>query len=83
MDLFLLFMLHVCLCYVVLSVTCSRVITCWEKAGLTTLLCVMFFCVFVTSPYDVPGLITLLCGMFSCVFVRCPGSGVVLDCIDS
>ena len=48
-------MYHVCLCYAVMSVPCSLVITCWERADLLTLLCVMFPCVFVTFPYSVPG----------------------------
>ena len=48
-------MYHVCLCYAVMSVPCSLVITCWERADLLTLLCVMFPCVFVTFPYGVPG----------------------------
>ena len=42
---FLLFMFHVCLCYAVLSVACSLMIICWEKAGLSVLLCVAFSCV--------------------------------------
>ena len=51
---FLLFMFHVYLCYAVLSVPCSIVITCWERADLLALLCVMFSCVFVTFSYGVP-----------------------------
>ena len=43
------------LCYAVLSVSYSFVITCWERAALLALLFVMFSCVFVTFPYDVPG----------------------------
>ena len=39
----------------VLSVPCSRVVTCWERADLLALLCVMFSCVFVTHPYEVMG----------------------------
>ena len=42
---FLLFMFHDCLYYTVLSVPCSLVITCWERAGLLALLCVVFSCV--------------------------------------
>ena len=38
-----------------MSVPCSLVITCWERAGLLALLCVMFSCVFVTFSYDVLG----------------------------
>ena len=53
-DHFLLFMFHACLSYGVLSVPCSLVITCWERANLLALLCVVFSCVFVTFPYRVP-----------------------------
>ena len=51
---FLLFMYHVCLCYAALSIQCSLVITCWERADLFAVLCVVFSCVFVTFPYGVP-----------------------------
>ena len=37
---FLLFMLRVC--HAFLSVYCSLVVTCWERANLLALLCVMF-----------------------------------------
>ena len=40
---FLLFVFHVC--YVVLSVHCGLVVTCWERAEIMTLLFVMFSCV--------------------------------------
>ena len=43
-----LFLFCVCLCYIVLSVSCSVRVTCWERAELFTLLYVMFSCVFVT-----------------------------------
>ena len=43
---FLLFMF--CVHYAVLSVHCSLVATCWERAGLLALLYVMFSCVIVT-----------------------------------
>ena len=33
-----------------LSVHCSLVVICWERAGLLALLYVMFYCVFVTFP---------------------------------
>ena len=39
---FLLAMLHICLCYTVLSVLCSLVVTCWERADLLALLCIVF-----------------------------------------
>ena len=51
----LLFMLNICLRYVILSVSCSLVVTCWERADLMALLCVMFSCVFVTFTNDVLG----------------------------
>ena len=40
--LLLLSMFHVCLYNTVLSVPCSLVITCWERADLLALLCVTF-----------------------------------------
>ena len=43
----MLFMLHVCIYFIVLSVPCSIVLTCWERADLLSLMCVMFPCVFV------------------------------------
>ena len=48
-------MFHVCLCYAVLSIPCSLVITCRGRADLLALLCVMFSCAFVTFPYGVAG----------------------------
>ena len=42
---FLLFICYVGLFYAVLSVPCSLVITCWERADLLALLCVEFSCV--------------------------------------
>ena len=53
MDLFCYFLFPVC--HAALSVTCSLVVTCWEKDDLLALLCVMFLCVFVTFPYGVLG----------------------------
>ena len=45
------------LCFVfVLSVPCSLVVTCWERADLLTLLYVMSSCVFVFFPIWCPGL---------------------------
>ena len=43
----LLLMFRVCLCYAVLSVSCSLVVTCWDRADLFALLCSVC-CVFVT-----------------------------------
>ena len=60
---FLLLVFHVC--RVFLSLQCSLVITCWERAGLLALLCVMVSFVFCYIP------------------MWCPGSGVLLDCIDA
>ena len=53
----MLFMFHVCLyySYTVLYVPCSLIITCWERADIFALLCVMFTCVIVTFPYGVSG----------------------------
>ena len=39
--------------YVSLPVSCSLVITCWERADLLALLFVTFCCVFVIFPYGV------------------------------
>ena len=39
---FLLVMLHVCVCYVVVSVPCSLVVTCWERADLLAVVFVEF-----------------------------------------
>ena len=41
------------LCHIVLSVPSSLVVACWERAGLLALLCVMFYCDFVTFQYGV------------------------------
>ena len=38
----ILFIFHVCLYYTVLSIPCSLVSTCWERADFLALLCVMF-----------------------------------------
>ena len=42
---FLLFVFRVCLCHTLLSVPFRLVVTCWERADLFTLFCVMFPCV--------------------------------------
>ena len=42
-------------CRVSLSVHCIPVVTWWELADLFALLCVMFYCVFVTFPCGVLG----------------------------
>ena len=39
---FLLAMFHICLCYTVLSVLCSLVVTFWKRAYLLALLCIVF-----------------------------------------
>ena len=59
---FLLFIFHVC--HAFLSVRCSLLVNCWERAVLLALVCDILLC-FCHFP------------------VWCPGSGVVLDCIDS
>ena len=38
-------MFHNCICYAFLSVPCSLLITCLERADLLALLCVLFSCV--------------------------------------
>ena len=45
MDLFLFVRFHDCLCYAVMSVLCCPMVTCWERADLLALLCVLFSCV--------------------------------------
>ena len=40
---------------VFLTVHCSPMVTCWERADLLALLYVMFYCFLVTSQYDVLG----------------------------
>ena len=42
-------------CHAFLTVHCSLVATCWERADLLALLYVMFYCVFVTFPYAALG----------------------------
>ena len=42
-------------CHAFLSVHCSLVVTCWERANLLVLLYVMFSCIFVTFPCGVLG----------------------------
>ena len=39
---FVLVMLHVDVCCAVASVPCSLVVTCWERADLLAVVCVMF-----------------------------------------
>ena len=65
-------MFHICLCYAILHVPCRLVITCLEKHWLLCVcvcVCVCVLCVFCVCFYHFP--------------IWCPGSGVVLDCIDS
>ena len=40
---FLLVMLHVGVCCAVVSVPCSLVVTCWERADLLAVMCDVFF----------------------------------------
>ena len=42
MDHFLLIMLYVGVCYAVVSVPCSLVVTCWERADLLAVMIVVF-----------------------------------------
>ena len=65
-----------CVCHVFASVHCSLVVTCWERANLLTILCLVFYCGFVTFPV-VPGSgVVLDCiGFDLCLltyFVACP-----------
>ena len=53
--LWILFVICVCLCHTVLSVSSSLVVTCWERTALLGPLNLMFSCVFVTFPYGVLG----------------------------
>ena len=41
--------------YCKMPVPCSHVATCWERADLLALWCIMFFRVFITFPYGVLG----------------------------
>ena len=54
MDTLFLFVVCVCLCHTVLSVSCSLVVTCWERAffSLGSLVCDAFLFL-VTFPYGV------------------------------
>ena len=61
-------------CYIVLSVSCSLVNTCWERADFLALLYVTVSCVFVTFPKGILGqvwylivLIPDLCLLAYCV----------------
>ena len=47
---FLLFLFHIRLHYTVLSIHCSLVVTCWERADVLALLCVMF-CMFLSPSH--------------------------------
>ena len=59
------FLFCVCLCYIVLSVSFSLVVTCCENADFLALIYLMVF-------------------LYICHFpMQYPGSGVVLDCVDS
>ena len=53
-------MFHICLYHTVLSVSCRLVVTCWERADLLVLLCVVNYFVFVTFPYGVSGQVSHL-----------------------
>ena len=55
MDPFLLSVFRICLCHTVLSVHCSLVVTCCERADLLALLYVIFSSDFVTVAYGVLG----------------------------
>ena len=42
-------------CYLCLSISCSLLVICWERADLLARLYVMFSCAFVTFPYGILG----------------------------
>ena len=44
-----------CVFVMFLSVHCSLVVTCWERADILAVLCVMSYCVIVTFPCGVLG----------------------------
>ena len=66
MDHFLLFVFLVCCIF--LYIHCSLVVTCWERAEILTLLCVMFYYVFDTFPCGVPGQVWCLIVLFPLVY---------------
>ena len=53
-------MFRVCLCHTVSSVPSSLVVTCWERADMLAVLCMMFSCVFVILQYGVLGVVWYL-----------------------
>ena len=59
-DISCYYLCFVFVCHTVLSVPCSLVDTCWERADLLTLLYVVFYCVFVTFPYGDLGMVWYL-----------------------
>ena len=56
----ILYVICVCLCRTAMSVPCSLVVTCWERADLLALLYVMLSCVFVIFPFGVLGQVWFL-----------------------
>ena len=76
-------MFHVYLYCTIMSVPCSLVITCWEKADLLAILYVMLPCVFVTFSYDVSGqaryLIVSIPDLCFLLYLNC--FPVVIHCI--
>ena len=61
-------------CHAFLSVYCSHMVACWERADPLALLYVMFYCVFVTFP----------CGALdqaSCLIVSIPDLCLVSDLV--
>ena len=50
----------ICLCHIVLSVFCSLVVTCWERADLLALLYLTFCCDLVIFQYGILGQVGLL-----------------------
>ena len=53
----MLFVFRMYLLHTVLSVPCSLLVNCCERADILALLCVMFLCSFVTFPYGALGVV--------------------------
>ena len=76
-----LFVFRVCLCHTFLSVPCSIMVTCWERADLLVFLCVMFL---VSFPYGVLGqvwyLIVLILDLRLLPDFECPFHCFIILC---
>ena len=80
----ILFLFHVYLCYTVVSVPCSLVITCLEGADLLAFLLVVFYVFLLLSPYCVPGqvwyLIVLIPDLFLPLYFHQKPADLDLQC---